>query len=298
MAAEGRDRLIVFQAGPDRELKPISTMPLPSPRYAALMDWPGWGLAVAVAPFGMPALAAVQDFDPVTGQAAAAPSVPLSPAGGSAGPLAVADLDQDGSEEVVFVTYGSVYQVRQPADASERPTAELIWDREPLGSDGDLVVAADVDNDGDIDLLTPDEMYAPETLRADVHLLRNTGDGTFEPEVVPYPGQASRDGALFGLTALDFGVDADGTRFLAAAEYSSLTLWRISGPEVGSWEPRQIPFAAPHRSGASWLYLRDLDRDGHMDMIVTRRTAVTGKIIYGPLWDHFEAMQADNFNLK
>jgi hypothetical protein len=296
MVAEGTDRLLVFEPDATGGLALISQMPMPAPRHATVLNWPDWGDTIAVAPFRLPAVALVKGFDPVSGRAEAAPSAELPPAVLYADSLTSADLDQDGSDELLFTAGAGLFRVKQPS-GDARPVAERIWERDGFGGDVRLVIPGDIDGDGDADLLLPDASYDLSEPRSDINLLRNAGNGSLTHETIPYPGRRPTAGELFGITALDYAQEPGGERYLAAAEYSSLTLWRVTGPEPESWEFQQVLFKPPNRSGASSLHLRDLDGDGHLDLIVTRLTDVSGRIIYGPLWAHFSTMTQDQFVL-
>ena len=138
---------------------------------------------------------------------------------------------------------------------------------------GGSVLAADFDDDGDVDLFVPNEAGVPD------QLYRNTGDGHFE-EIGAAAGVASLERSRVGLF---FDYDGDGLLDLLVAGDcwnadngcpSVSTLHLYHQVSAGSFEDVTIAAGLgddlivdtiAHRSGAA---AGDLDRDGYLDFVI------------------------------
>lgn len=117
----------------------------------------------------------------------------------------------------------------------------------------EIIQAADLDKDGDIDVLMRDTNL--------IFWLSNDGSGTFiKRSELP----ESSSGAIVGLQAFDFDHDGD-TDVVAAYEgLNKVYLWRNSG--TGAFSSREL-LASFNETIAS-LTVADTDKDGDHDIIV------------------------------
>jgi hypothetical protein len=291
MNAEGVNALRVFEPGPGGALGLVAQMNAPAPRVAALFRWPDEGLGLAVAPFAQSTLLLIKDFKAATATRGLAYGLKLDSQLSQIHQIAAADLDGDGSDEILFPEPRShtLYVVRAP-EGEDVPKIEALWTFERGGMPRHLSVA-DVDGNGAPDLLVPEEVGT--LLRpARLHILLNDGAGQLTPVSIPFPltGEDAED--VKGIRSIAFGQDQDGPGYLLAAAETQLALMRIPrGWAGGPPESRLLPLAKPE--GFRKMLLVDLDGDGSLDAVVGRTTVSdSGFILYGPLWQTFESMTA------
>jgi hypothetical protein len=295
MNAEGENALKVFRSTPEREFGVLSFLGAPAPRVATLPDWPLAGLSLAFAPFGQNQIFLVEGFQPALGSRGVAYSLPLESKLSRIDHLDHADLDNDGSEEVLFVDrfLGRLYAVPESHEEGTLPELKQLWqaaDKVRVS----LAVSRDVNGDAAADVLVPES--AVPSSRTDgprVFVLINDGAGNFEPMVLPYPLEPGQNGRQYGgIQSIDVACDESGRRLVLVTSTREVLL--LSIPE--NWSGGAIPhqrLAFGHNTAIRRALLKDIDGDGILD-IVLGAPSKRGQahIIYGPLWDGFAKASA------
>lgn len=199
----------------------------------------------------------------------------------------IAQLDAKGAPEIISADRGRLADVREQRPAHDQLSllqaeSESAYERVhqlTTGFGPYAIKAADVDRDGRDDLVVVNFMGVQNR---DLTLLRNIGDGLFEPvffdvfdEAVHYHRMLDGDGVpIFpspGLTSLDVGdIDGDGRLDVVASGWASDVIAIFRGiPERYLEGPRLIPCPGGPRD----LRLRDMDRDGSLDLAIALYSA-------------------------
>ncbi|MET4074605.1 FG-GAP-like repeat-containing protein [Hymenobacter sp. UYCo722] len=174
--------------------------------------------------------------------------------------VAAGDLDGDGDQDFVTANAGdntvSIWfnNGSYPAFYSSRATVAM-------GSTPSDVALADVDSDGDLDLLVTNS-GSVATPASSVSVRLNAGNGTFGPLVAVAVGL--RPSAL-ALADVDSDGDLDLLTANAGAASVSLRLNNGSGSFAGS-----TTLALPAGSTPSGLRTGDVDADGDLDLVVAQ----------------------------
>lgn len=290
MSAEGSNALRVFEPAADGALALVSELGAPSPRVATVFNWSDGALNLAVGPFGRNTIVLVTEFDPATGKRGVAYQLPLESALSQIHQVAAADLTGDGIDEIVFPEprTNRIYVIRAPK-GDDVPAVETLWTFDGLGWPRNVTLV-DFDQDGDIDLLVPDEVANPDGGVAGINALMNNGGGGFAIARIPFP---TRDGApVRGVRSIAVGLDRHGNQLMLAASETDLALMQI--PQGWSGEPvesRLVSFA--RREGIRRMLMTDVDGDGHLDAVIGLTGAAdSGLLLWGPLPETFDAYDA------
>jgi len=194
--------------------------------------------------------------------------------------VAAFDMDYDFRVDLAAAGEGGVRIYRQRADSSFQDVTEEAVPAPVRGEAYAGVWPADLDMDGDLDLVLARTSGAPVTLR-------NNGDGTFATRSF-----FSEARALRAFTWAD--LDADGTPDAAMLDADGqLHVYdnRRSGtPRFG---PRPLPDTLDSGRG---LTVGDVDRDGHMDLLVLRENGAVHRLTVAqesPGWTTGTLVQGD-----
>jgi hypothetical protein len=175
--------------------------------------------------------------------------------------MAVFDEDGDGRLDVALGTLAGVEILRQNA-AGTLTSRGVLAGSPPAGQ----IVAADVDADGDTDLVTslPAITGEPE---AGIRLLTRAADGTYTP-------------SRFA-TEQTLGVavgDVDGDAYAEIAGWDNRSLYVYDHSEAG-WAKRVLPESSV---GANGVDIADVTNDGRADVIATRGGNLTPHVAIYP----------------
>lgn len=299
MLAEGDNLLRVMTATEAGGLAPVAELGATAPRAGAWFHWPGWGLGLVFAPFVKSSIVLVKDFNPTTALATDSLTLNFLPRFAQAEQVAVADLDGDGSDEILFTNSvtRSLMQIRYPG-ADGQPAIETLWTFKQ-GGRSRFVFPVDLDQDGDLDLLVPDEIGQPGSEETNINVLIKDAAGGWAPRIISIPARASARKGKTGIRGTAFGKDQDGHVYLLAAGYDLLTLIRIPPTWAGDKpELRQINFSSKVALPAATL--KDLDGDGWLDAVLAggMDEAHGGMIIYGPLWQGFAELSGKDLEVS
>jgi hypothetical protein len=175
------------------------------------------------------------------------------PAAGGARFVAASDLDRDGDLDLAVAAWTSnaVSVLLNRGDGTFGPSTDLEAGNWPWA-----VTAADIDGDGDEDLLLPNRI--PTQSDDTVTILRNRGDGTFDPPVAITVGDSPRYAAPGDL-------DGDGDLDLAVPNDHSRDVSIVLGDGRGGFAP-PVSYAASGFGHSADV--ADLDGDGDLDVAV------------------------------
>lgn len=291
LSAEGDNsiRAITWKAG--EGLVVVNNQSELSPRYSQPFSWPGWENSLAVSPYATGLVTIVKNYSSENPEKSIRVMVPLSKAMNSireAYRITKADIDGDGIDELLFVTTTpqEVITISHPKKDKKPIVKTIFYGNGKLGAPNEAR-PVDLDGDGDNDLLLADEI-----MPGNINVLINQGRGDFkEGHPIPFPGGR-------GITEMRVGKDSDGTRYILAAGYGRISLYRLpkNWHDGDPMEMESIPW---REDVASDLSLEDMDNDGVLDGVLASRYGEHNLwIVYGPLWDRFGELNKSNFSLE
>ena len=162
--------------------------------------------------------------------------------------LALHDLDGDGTNELCLATDTGLWVVEGRLGSADV--------RSLVQGEFDVVRALDIDNDGDLDLLT----FEGATPRFWIQ-----GEGEFEEQVIPCPQLPSRPSDV---TVVDFDHEGD-VDLLLVGEFGA-RLWRNDGAWVddGAFTDATELATLPTDRAFSWCLTEDFDTDQDVDFLL------------------------------
>ncbi|MBZ0104744.1 MAG: VCBS repeat-containing protein [Sulfuricella denitrificans] len=179
----------------------------------------------------------------------------------------IVDWDGDGKPDLIWSEYDAG-SIRFARNLGQRKFELSLLQKAGPGKTRQLA-AGDLDNDGH-----PDLVVALETGKA-ARILFNDGKGGVRDTLeIPAP--------LYGYSAVAIGHE-HGQPLLALSENGRVVLARPKdGKPHEAWERRGLS------TGALPLDMQfiDLDRDGHLDLLVANSADTTVQLIFGPLWEN------------
>lgn len=291
MNSEGENAIRIFRASDNLGLEQVAEVGAPAPRVATEFSWPDRGRGLAFGPFARNTIFVITGFRPLEGARGPAYELPLPSSLSRIHQIAAADLDKDGSDEILFVdaTKSSLHAVSAP-DEDDLPTIHTLW-RFDEGGRHRLVLPADINQDGRLELLVPEEIAPKERDGSPrVTVFDVNTDNRLVPMTLSFDSREDDDNtdpATFarGFNAIDFAVDKTGEGLLLLTSENEVILALVpEGWDGEALATRRISFGA--RSGVRKALLRDLDGDGWLDAVIGLTTARgSNVIIYGPLWE-------------
>jgi Flp pilus assembly protein TadD len=165
------------------------------------------------------------------------------------------DYDNDGRPDVFVLTEGGHALLRQTeSGVFEDVTARAL---PPAGPPAHAAAFADVDHDGDLDILVAG---------ASLRLLRNDGDGSFT-DISAEAGVDTAPAGIRGIAAVDFDNRRDVDIFVAPEGAAPLLLRNMrDGTFRSAPAGAGLPPAAPYAAVA----IADINKDGFTDLFLSR----------------------------
>lgn len=293
--AEGSGSLRVMSLTRQGGLRAEFDLPVYSPRSGTLFRWPDWGLGVAVGPFSKSSIFLFKHFTSSGKGDVQGVEIPFTPAIARIEGVIAADLDADQVDEILFAQPldNTVKMIRYPG-AEGQPKVENLWSFEP-GGRARFVVPGDVDQDGDLDLLIPDETEPVGSVTS-VNILINQGRQGWRHTPIIFPSRTRAEKGQTGIRGFAFGIDKDGVGYALAAGYERLVLFAIpAGWDYTTPASHSLPLTSK-KLLITDAELKDVDGDGLLDAVMA--TGAGGLVIYGPLWQHFELIEKDDLLAK
>ena len=275
----------------DANFKELSSREEGAPRYVSTFEWPSWGISLAVSPYINGYLVLLKNYDPSTGQSDERMIVPFSENPNTlrgSEKVSVGDLNGDGVNEliVVFSATGEVFEIAYPGNESTAKPKTRLLIKDPAFGMPNEVQIVDLDEDGDNDLLLPDE-----TSPGKINILVNDGTGQFSVGgSLDFPGNQ-------GIYEVRVSKDKDGLSYILAAGRGCIAIYQ----KPNTWRPGdQMPsqVIAWEDNLSFDMILKDLDGDGWLDGVVgLYRGSSNIWAVYGPLWENFKSLSERHFVL-
>ncbi len=295
MLAEGENKLRVMTPTAEGGLTTSAEIEAIFPRAGTQFRWPGWGIGLAFAPFNKAMIVLAEGFQPDEAAVNGAHFLSFRPAFARTQHVAAADLGGDGIDEILFMNPATskLMVIRYPC-GDARPTIEELWAFDQAGP-ARFVIPADIDQDGDMDILVPGEAGQATTGITALNILVKDDSGGWIQGAIPIPAATQNAGGVPGLRGTAFGIDKDGMGYVLTAGYDRLSLVKIPfGWDGDEHAIRQVKLTK--RQGIPTVALNDLDQDGWLDAVLAGGMGDTkgGMVLYGPLWDSFADLDGED----
>ena len=167
------------------------------------------------------------------------------------------DLDADGDTDIIASSSEGLIWF-------ENGNLGADWQRHVLDTSMGFVWSrpGDVDNDGDIDIVTHDKMIPPYSYFGDLYLFRNDGNQNFTRELI-YEAQDTLY-EIWRLHLADF--NGDGYLDISTNHYHWVYIFLNDG--TGHFDMSYSFYGSPNMDG-SWP--EDLDGDGDIDLVIGKQ---------------------------
>ena len=166
----------------------------------------------------------------------------------------VADLDSDGNPDVAVGSFNGISVLRNNGDGSFAQKTDYV-------AGGMSVISADLDGDGDLDLVGVNRRFPPTA--SFVSVLKNNGDGTFAPGLTYEVG-----GVPYSVTAADLDGDGDQDFITANLDADSISVLKNNGDGTFTAKVDYMAGRAPWAVSSA-----DIDRDGDLDLVTANNGA-------------------------
>ena len=166
----------------------------------------------------------------------------------------VADMDNDGDMDIISSSQNDDAIAWYENNGSSNPS----WTSSDIATSADganCVFAADMDNDGDMDILSSSYL--------DDAIAWYENDGNADPSFTAADIATSADGAT-SVFAADMDGDGD-MDIISSSQYDDAIAWyRNDGAADPSWTAADIATSAEY---ANSVFVADMDNDGNMDIV-------------------------------
>ena len=288
-AAEGDNAIKALNLS--QPLSTLSSLAEEAPRYLSIFEWPGWGMSLAVSPYKNGVVTLLKNYDPQKGNSEARIPVRLAESPytiRAAERISVGDIDGDSVPELLMAlpVTAEVMVIRNPQEAGKHPEmATVLYQDSGLGMPSE-VHPFDLDEDGDLDLVVPDEGRSGK-----IHFLQNDGTGHFQDvRALDFPGG---EGAM----ELQIARDRDGRVYFLGVSFGQVVLFQKpeGDPFKEAWANRTLPWRP---NSSQDIRLEDLDGDGWLDGVIAKYSGDHNLwVVFGPLWDRFAALSDRHYEI-
>ena len=263
--AEGARALITVEASNDGSLSEVSRSENPPSVVSVPVQWPEYGLSLAVSRYESGVVDLLVGYDPVANDEQAYFEIALS-IHDVAGEAAVVDLTGSGVPEFIVPLRRdrSLWAIAAP-EGDEAPVPEKVW----RFDEGAPRMVAVRQTAGGVPLL-----LVPLDGARKIALLKVEDDGLRQAGELAFPPR-------FGPGRIKMATDRDGAVLIAADSENQLVVYRIeAGGELDEVRAYQFSMGV----GAQYFGFHDLDGDGYLDLVMGLRKREDSLVaVHGPL---------------